>query len=220
MEDVQHVLDNVHFLYLFALNVQHLLPGVVVIAYLHIPLFLEASSYQVKSVLDYYFLDVLVDWADLLLCLGAHIGLVLSVEGRVIVGLEEPRVEVLIDEDIHPYDMEALTVHFRESGAIVVLKEGIYASEKALGQLLNPTPQQSYIHSILYQLLPHHLQAPLSALTKRVLAIHKIRVIFVETVVSKMDERIIKVLLAGFLVILSAKPGQSFFVEVADVGIK
>lgn len=88
MEDVQHILNNVHFLYLFALNIQYLLPGVVVVTYLHIPLFLETTSYEVKSIFDYYFLDVLVDCADLLLCFGAHVGLVLNIEGRVVVGLQ------------------------------------------------------------------------------------------------------------------------------------
>lgn len=103
--------------------------------------------------------------------------------------------------------MEALPVHFRESRPIVILEEGIDASEETLGQLLYPTPQQSHIHSILDQFLPHHLQTPLSALTKRILAIHKIRVILVETVISEMDVRVVEVLLAGFLVILSTEPG-------------
>ena len=144
----------------------------------------------------------------------------LDVERRVVVGLEEPGIEVLIDEDIHADDMEALPVHFGEGGAIVVFKKWIDSREEALGELFDSSSQQSHVHPILNQLLPNNLQTALPALAKSILAIHEVRVILVEAVVREMDVWIAEVFLAGLLVVLSAESGQSFFIEVADVRIK
>ena len=220
VEDVQHVIDYVHLLHLLALHVQHLLPGIVVIAHLHVPLLLYASTNQVQRVLHHDLLHVFVDCAHLLLGLRAHVGLVLDVEGRVVVGLQQPGVEILVDEHVDADDVEALAVHFGEGRAIVVLEEGINASEETLGQLLYPAPQQSHIHAVLHQFLPNHLQASLPALAEGVLAVDEIGVVFVEAVVGEMDVRIVEVFLAGLLVVFSAEACQSFLIEVADVGIE
>ena len=190
------------------------------IAHLHVPLLLYASTNQVQRVLHHDLLHVFVDCAHLLLGLRAHVGLVLDVEGRVVVGLQQPGVEILVDEHVDADDVEALAVHFGEGRAIVVFEEGINASEETLGQLLYPAPQQSHIHAVLHQLLPNHLQASLPALAEGVLAVDEIGVVFVEAVVGEMDVRIVEVFLAGLLVVFSAEACQSFLIEVADVGIE
>ena len=190
------------------------------IAHLHVPLLLYAPTNQVQRVLHHDLLHVFVDCAHFLLGLRAHVGLVLDVEGRVVVGLQQPGVEILVDEHVDADDVEALAVHFGEGRAIVVLEEGINASEETLGQLLYPAPQQSHIHAVLHQLLPNHLQASLPALAEGVLAVDEIGVVFVEAVVGEMDVRIVEVFLAGLLVVFSAEACQSFLIEVADVGIE
>lgn len=65
----------------------------------------------------------------------------LDVERRIVVGLEKPGIEVLIDEDIDADDMEALPVHFREGGAIMIFEKWINAREEALSELLDPSSQ-------------------------------------------------------------------------------
>ena len=88
VEDSQHVFDDVHFLYLFALDVQYLFERVVVLSDLHLSLLGDAPTHQVKSVRHHYLLDVLVDRTHLFLCLPFRESLMLDVERRVVVGLE------------------------------------------------------------------------------------------------------------------------------------
>lgn len=87
------------------------------VSQLHFLLLLDFPADQEQSILNHYLLDVFVDWTQLLLgllrILGA--GFMLDVEGRVVVGFEQPRIEVLVDQDIDTDHMEALPVVLGES---------------------------------------------------------------------------------------------------------
>lgn len=87
------------------------------VSQLHFLLLFDFPADQEQSILNHYLLDVFVDWTQLLLgllrILGA--GFMLDVEGRVVVGFEQPRIEVLVDQDIDTDHMETLPVILGES---------------------------------------------------------------------------------------------------------
>lgn len=92
MKQFQHVLDDVHFLEVLAVHVQNLLVWVVVISYLHIFLLLQASIHQVDRILHHDLFHVGVYRTHLLLRFWVVYHLVLNVERRIVVRLQQPWV--------------------------------------------------------------------------------------------------------------------------------
>jgi hypothetical protein len=51
----------------------------------------------------------------------------LDIEGRIVIRLKQPRVQLLIDQYIDADDMKTLAILLGKGGTVVVFEKGIYA---------------------------------------------------------------------------------------------
>ena len=142
------------------------------------------------------------------------------VQRRVVVDLEEPGLELFVDEDVEAQDLEAVALRLCHVYLVfLVLEHKWLNSNQSLGaRFLDLLPEELGVDVLLLEQSHHRGESPLGAvlLLVQVSAVDVVLALLVQGVVGQVAQDLVHVLPRRFLVILRAEPHQGFVCNVGD----
>jgi hypothetical protein len=73
------------------------------------------------------------------------------------------------------------------------------------------------VDTFLRQILPYYLEAPLTAPTESISAVHIFRTVLVKRIVGQVHVSVFKIVIIGLFIVLCAESSQSLLIKKADV---
>lgn len=141
----------------------------------------------------------------------------INAEWRFTVCLKQPRVKILINQNINSQNMKVLTFLFRICCFIEVMNKWMESNHKIFDEFSDLGLKLGNINTWFMQIFPDCSETSFTTSIKGVITISVRNMILVQTIICKMNIRIIYILFCRLLIRLGTQSSQSLLIKITNV---